>query len=193
MPILTFVYYCFVIWVMFSILTFPRMQIEKKLILCFFTYAFPGLGPLIGYHFLKRHRDREIRRILREREAYRRRSRYAEPPRRVQRVPVRGQEPVRERQQPSRRPVPAAKQPARDPDNLDIIKDTEALDDLLEQDVKDDATPYVFRELKEKHDVLRELEHESIEIPTQNKILGTIALIFVVAAQVGVIWWYLTK
>ncbi len=188
MPIFTFVYYCFVIWVMFSILTFPRMQIEKKLILCFFTYAFPGLGPLIGYHFLKRHRDREIKRILREREAYRRRSRYAEPPRRVRRVPVRGHEPVRDR-----RPKPAAKQPARDPDNLDIRKDTEALDGLLEESVQDDASPYEFRELKEKHDVLRELEHESVEISGSRKILGTIALILVVALQVGVIWWAASK
>lgn len=191
MPFFTFIYYCFVIWVMFSILTFPRMQIEKKLILCFFTYAFPGLGPLIGYHFLKRHRDREIRRILREREAYRRRSRYAEPPRRVRNVPVRGQEPVRERKR--RRPTPVAKQPVRDPDNLDVRKDTEALDGLLEDGVQDEATQYEFRELKEKHDVLRELEHESVEISGSRKVLGTIALIVVVALQVGVLWWAATK
>lgn len=191
MPILTFVYYCFVIWVMFNILTFPRMKIEKKLILCFFTYAFPFFGPLIGYHLLKRHRDREIRRILREREAYHRRSRYAERPR-VRRQPVRTAEPVRSAE-PVRRPPPAAKTSTRDPDNLDVIKDTEALDGLLENEQLDDATPYVFRELKEKHDVLRELEHESIEIPNQSKVLGTIALILIVGAQFWVLWWYFSR
>jgi len=121
--------------------------------------------------------------------AYRRRSRYAEPPRRVRRVPVRGQEPVRKQ----RRPEPVAKRPVRDPDNLDVRKDTEALDGLLEDGVQDDATQYEFRELKEKHDVLRELEHESVEISGSRKVLGTIALIVVVALQVGVLWWAASK
>lgn len=176
---------------MFSILTFPRMRLEKKLILCFFTYSFPVIGPLIGYKFLKSHRDREIRRILRQREAYRRRSsRYAEPPliiRQRRSAPPPPKEVVTI-------PVePVAKEPPRDPDNLNIKKDTDALDDLLEDAPMDDSSPYVFRELKEKHDVLRELEHESLEVTAQSKILGTIALIAVVAAQVGVLWWFFQR
>lgn len=189
---IAFIYYCFVIWVMFSILTFPRMRIEKKLLLCFFTYSFPGLGPFIGYKFLKSHRDREVRRILREREAYRRRrsSRYAEPPliiRQRRSAPPPPKEVVKV-------PVePIQREPRRDPDNLDIEKDTSALDGLLEETPIDDSSPYVFRELKEKHDVLRELEHESLEVSAQSKILGTVALIAVVAAQVGVIWWFFLR
>jgi len=188
---IAFIYYCFVIWVMFSILTFPRMKIEKKLVLCFFTYTFPLFGPLIGYKFLKSHRDREIRRILREREAHRRRSsRYAEPPlviRQRRSAPPAPEEVVTV-------PVePVHKEPPRDPDNLNIEKDTSALDGLLEDAPIDDSSPYVFRELKEKHDVLRELEHESLEVSAQSKLFGTIALIVVVAAQVGVIWWFLQR
>jgi len=193
---IAFLYYCFVIWVMFSILTFPRMRLEKKLILCFFTYSFPVIGPFIGYKFLKSHRDREIRRILRERErtAYRRRSRYAEPPlviRQRKSAPPPPAEVSPETIEPVVKQTPAP--PARDPENLDIVKDTDALDGLLEQSPTDDTSPYVFRELKEKHDVLRELEHESLEVSTQRKILGIIALVCVVAAQVGVIYWFMTR
>jgi len=171
---IAFIYYCFVIWVMFSILTFPRMRIAKKLILCFFTYSFPVIGPFIGYKLLKSHRDREIRRILREREAYRRRSsRYAEPPLRIRQ---RRSAPPAPKEVVTIPVEPVAKEPPRDPDNLNIEKDTNALDGLLEEAPIDDSSPYVFRELKEKHDVLRELEHESLEVSAQSKILGTIAL-----------------
>lgn len=189
MPIFTFMYYCFVIWVMFSILTFPRMKLEKKLILCFFTYAFPIFGPLIGYHLLKRHRDREIARILRERQAYHRRSRYAEPPivvRRQQRTWPAPQRPTR-----PRRPKPVEH---RDPGNIDIEKDTRALDDLLEAPEGEDESPYVFRELKEKHDALREIEHESVEIPTQTKGWFIVLMVLLVAAQFAVAWfWYMNR